>query len=224
MEILIVSATFKELKGLLPESQNMPFKGFLSGAKIGEHSINYLVTGIGSVATAFHLGQHLVVNSYNLIINIGIAGTFRADWELGRVVHLTHDSFADFGAEDHDQFLDFFEIGLLDPNEFPFVNKTLQAFPVNAIFTIPGLEKAIGITVNKVHGNALSIEAIRKRYPDADVESLEGAAFFYACNFAQIPSLQIRAISNYIEPRNRENWQINIALENLWKAVREIIY
>ena len=44
---------------------------------------------------------------------------------------------------------------------------------------------------------------------------MEGAAVFYACKMNNVPCLQVRAISNYVEPRNKENWQINLAINNL---------
>jgi futalosine hydrolase len=44
---------------------------------------------------------------------------------------------------------------------------------------------------------------------------MEGAAFFYACREAGVPCLQIRAVSNYVEKRNRDNWHIGLAIKNL---------
>ena len=76
------------------------------------------------------------------------------------------------------------------------------------------LRKVTGITVNTVHGNTESIEAIQERI-NPTVESMEGAAFFYACEEAQVPAIQIRAISNYVEKRSRENWNVPLAVKNL---------
>jgi futalosine hydrolase len=30
-----------------------------------------------------------------------------------------------------------------------------------------------------------------------------------------VPCIQIRAVSNYVERRNRDNWQIGLAIKNL---------
>jgi futalosine hydrolase len=49
------------------------------------------------------------------------------------------------------------------------------------------------------------------------IESMEGAAFFYACRQLNVPCLQIRAVSNYVEKRNRDNWHIGLAIKNLNK-------
>jgi futalosine hydrolase len=55
------------------------------------------------------------------------------------------------------------------------------------------------------------------------VESMEGAAFFYACMIEKIPCAQIRAVSNFIEKRNRDNWNIALAIKNLNETAIEII-
>jgi futalosine hydrolase len=73
-----------------------------------------------------------------------------------------------------------------------------------------------------VHGYLESIDKIVAKY-QPDVESMEGAAFFFSCLQAKIPFLEIRGISNYVEPRNRENWCIGLAIENLNTTVLDII-
>ncbi|MCB0705698.1 MAG: hypothetical protein KDC34_10330, partial [Saprospiraceae bacterium] len=69
-------------------------------------------------------------------------------------------------------------------------------------------------SVQKVHGSEASIRRIREKY-DPDLESMEGAACFYVCMLEGVPFLQIRAISNYVEPRNRDNWEIGLAIDKL---------
>ncbi|MEM9847875.1 MAG: hypothetical protein AAF847_08290 [Bacteroidota bacterium] len=78
------------------------------------------------------------------------------------------------------------------------------------------------MTVNKVHGYEPSIEQITSKYP-VQVESMEGAAFFYAALVSETPFLQIRAISNYVEARNRDNWKLGLAIDNLNEVLVEIL-
>jgi futalosine hydrolase len=52
---------------------------------------------------------------------------------------------------------------------------------------------------------------------------MEGAAFFYACRQFNIPCLQIRAVSNYVEKRNRDNWDIPLAIKNLNNFAIELV-
>src|SRR5205814_2365395 len=64
------------------------------------------------------------------------------------------------------------------------------------------LPKVTGITVNTVHGRTSTIAAVVARCRP-QVESMEGAAFMYACRLAAVPYAQVRAVSNVVERRNR---------------------
>jgi len=56
-----------------------------------------------------------------------------------------------------------------------------------------------------------------------DVESMEGAAFMYCCLMQSVPCLQIRGISNLIELRDREKWDIELAIRNVTEKILQII-
>ena len=204
MKILIVSATSFEVQ---------PTLDFLSQnkEKISIH-IDFLITGIGMVATAFQLGKKLQNHDYQLVINAGVAGAYnKNELNLGDVVNVVCEQFSDIGAEDKDgSFIDFFQNGLINPNEPPFQNAELLN-PAGAEFDFLPLAK--GLTRNTTSGFLPNIEKL-KLY-NADIETMEGAAFFYACLQSEVNFLQIRAISNYVEARNRDNWKMKEAIENL---------
>lgn len=172
-----------------------------------------LVTGVGMTATAYHLGRILERESYRLVINIGLAGTFYPDlFPVGSVAEVVRDSFADLGTDDHGRFVDVFGLGLMDQDMAPFHKGFVLA-------TIPAIDNppwplAEGATVNTVHGEAQSILDFRQR-SKAQVETMEGAAFFFSCALAGVPFRQFRAISNEVEPRNRASWRIPEALSAL---------
>ncbi len=193
MDTLIIAATEREIQPFLqlPESQ-------------GE-GVEVLITGVGMVATAFALGKKLTDNRYGLLLNVGISGSFDRTIPLGEVVCIYQDTFAELGAEDGDGFLDS---TLLDLGEHTFegIRQGYRA--------LAGLRQCRGITVNKVHGNEQTIAATARRLTP-DTESMEGAAVFYAAQQMGIPALQVRAISNYVERRNRAGWEIARAIENL---------
>jgi futalosine hydrolase len=52
---------------------------------------------------------------------------------------------------------------------------------------------------------------------------MEGAAFFYSCAQAGLPSIQLRAISNWVEPRNRDAWNIPLAISNLNQTIAQLL-
>ncbi|HXI01321.1 MAG TPA: futalosine hydrolase [Sphingobacteriaceae bacterium] len=194
MKILLVSAT---------EAEIFPIIQRIHGAGIKNHQLEVLITGVGMVATAYSLGKHLAVTQYDLAINAGIAGSFDRTLPLGEVVQVSEDVFAEMGAEDDDDFLPIDKLG--------FGESRMVSLPTNFQ---TDLTKVKAITVNRVHGNENTIYTIMNRF-HPQIESMEGAAFFYSCNQAGIQSLQIRSISNYVERRNRENWNIGLAIKNL---------
>ena len=220
-KILIVSATVAEIKGLLKDDSSGPVIGvpfLLPTADAAD--VYILVTGVGSVATAFHMANVLAFNSYDLLLNVGLAGAFNRNMQLAEVFEVTSDCFSDLGATDNNHFLSLFDLGLIASNEFPYHEGQLRPNAVDGVHT--GLKSASANTVNSVHGDEEGIARVLQNFP-ADLESMEGAAFFYAAMFKGIPCIQIRAVSNYVEPRNREAWQIMPALENLWLTVKRIV-
>jgi futalosine hydrolase len=208
MNILVVSATEFEVKPLL---------GFLGIAlpKLGinnanidfeEKDIKVLITGVGMVNTALMMGRYAHTD-YDLIINVGVCGAFDKQLELGELVHITEDVLSELGAEDGEGFLTYNQMNLPGEHIYKGIYKDYYLM-------IELLKKVKGITVNTVHGNDVSIEKVKQLYHPC-VESMEGAAFFAACSGTKGNSVQIRAISNYVEKRDKEKWQMPLAIKNL---------
>lgn len=175
-----------------------------------------LITGVGMLATAVSLSKILAGHTVQRIINIGICGSFRSDLVPGKVVQVIRDELGDFGAEDQTGFLSPFDLGFVQPHDPRFVNRRLQSLiPLDAGLRLPVMN---GVTVNTVHGSADSIRQFKERC-DADVESMEGAAVFYVAADFGIPVLQVRAVSNFVEPRNRAAWKIKEALAALTQEI-----
>lgn len=173
-----------------------------------------LVTGAGITATTYHLTKALQQQRYKLVVNIGICGTLDHHLGLGTLVHVTSDRFADFGAEDGESFLSAFELGISDPDKFPFSNGKLTPTTDFQLPEIPGLVKREGITVHSAHGSEHSYLSALKRYGPC-VESMEGAACFFVCMMENTPCIQLRAISNRVERRDRKAWDIPAAINTL---------
>jgi futalosine hydrolase len=78
------------------------------------------------------------------------------------------------------------------------------------------------ITVNTVHGSERSIAAVTARCAP-QVESMEGAAFMFACQMHGLPFAQVRAVSNAVERRNRGAWKLVDAVTTLNDAAVAIV-
>ncbi len=218
MNILLVAATPFEIEPVLARlrSDYIEYEPF--HFQRGEQQVAVLITGVGLPLTAYSMGRVLARQTYDLAINAGIAGAFRRDLPIGAVVEVVSERFGDLGVEEADgTFTDIHTLGLIDPNQAPFQEGVLYN-PAPGGF-LPAMK---GLSINKVHGFAPSIEAIQNQFAP-EVETMESAAFFYACLVQEQPFLAIRAISNYVEPRNRDNWNIPLAIEQLNAALFQML-
>ena len=215
MRILLVSATAAEIgpvtAGLRREGDRGPKTTRYVGAG---HDVDVLVTGVGMVATATWCVHALCRERYDVALNLGVCGSFDRSLTPGTVVHVVSDRLPELGAEDDETFLSIHELHLLDENDPPFVNGRLvnQAPPVSA--TLASQPAVNGITVNTVHGRDQSIAAVAERVAP-QVESMEGAAFMYACLVHGQRFAQVRAVSNLVQRRNREAWKMSEAVASL---------
>jgi futalosine hydrolase len=210
--LLLVSATPYEIAPTLAYLDEHP----------APQRVEALITGVGVVATAWALGRRLALDPRpQLVVQAGVAGAIDRSLALGDVVHVVSERFADLGVEEADgRFTDLFELGLIERNEPPFRDGALLNPQAREAGFLPRVQ---GLTASTVHGYAPSIEAVRARLPGAQVETMEGAAFFYACLQAGVPFVELRAISNYVEPRDRAGWALGLAIDRLNKAVLDLI-
>jgi futalosine hydrolase len=218
--VLIVFATSSEAEILhkLPGIASTD-EGFLLGKSV----INILVTGVGGISTAWAMKQWLTNNpNPDLAINAGIAGSYTNRLKPGDVVLVGTDCFADMGIESGDRFITLAEAGLLDPDMFPFERGVIHSR--NRYISRVGkiLEIVKGITVNTCTGSEVTIEKLINKF-NPDIETMEGATFFYICAREKISFLGVRAISNKVESESRDSWNIPLALDNLSEKLNEIL-
>jgi futalosine hydrolase len=212
MKVLIVSATFPEIKPFVERLKMKIVQNNFYYLKIQDTDLYCLVTGVGILATASSLSFALTTKKFDLVINAGIAGSFNDHYPLGSVVEVVSETLGDFGIDDNGNFLTAIEAGILDTNESPFTNSLLINPNSSEIFK--SLPKVNGVTVNTGSGSQSRIETLKAKF-NPDVESMEGGAFFYVCLKHSVNFAQVRAISNKAEPRNKKNWDISLALSNL---------
>ena len=213
MKVLLVAATAFELQSIQKEVEEN-----------AHHfpTVDFLVSGVGLTATAYALGKTLAQKQYDLALNVGIVGQIGSVYSLGQVVEVESEYFADLGAESKDDFLDIFDLGFVKVDEFPFQHKKIYAQYPSKFKKFHNLPTIDGISVNKVHGKEESIKKLEQKFSSA-VESMEGAAFFYACAQSKQDCMQFRAISNQVEVRNKANWKIDLALQNLSSTIVQFL-
>ena len=215
--ILLVAATDTEGEAL----KRIPgIETSAEGFHFGNCDITLLVTGIGQMATSWSLTKWLSSNEKpDLAVNIGIAGSYNDKIKIGDVVVPVSDCFADTGIETDKTILTLTEAGIEEP---PFRDGKIYAVNKYMPLVLNILKPVTAITVNTVTGSRETIKRMKEKF-DPDIETMEGATFFYICNREKTPYIAIRAVSNRVEPRDKEKWNIPKAIDNLSDVLKAIL-
>ncbi|MBN1387673.1 MAG: futalosine hydrolase [Bacteroidales bacterium] len=178
-----------------------------------------LISGIGPVSTVYAIMNYLAHNGKpDLLINIGIAGSYTGNLPVGTVVVPVSDMFADLGVCDGKNFIPLSRAGIKDDDDNYTPTGIFHADQEIVQKLAAYLSPVKAVTVSTATGSAEIREAIRSEH-NPDIESMEGAAAYYVCNKQGIPCIGIRAISNMVGPRNKSLWDIDLALEQLEQAL-----
>ena len=219
MRILITAATAAEL---------LPAREILEKIQNQEDNHLYITvveTGIGCTATAYHTLKALTAadKPYDLVVNTGIAGSLRDSLPIGSAVRVMSDYFGDCGVQTASGFESLFDARLLGADTFPFTSGRLRPNPLPAAweYAAAPIPLAEGVTVQHLVETGLSATPAA---PSAQVETMEGAAFFYVCLLEGIPCMALRTISNKAGERDKTKWDIPFALSELRKAINAFIY
>jgi futalosine hydrolase len=204
MHIIITTATEKELNIIEKELSS-----------INNHNIVFKSTGIGPVATTYNMCRLLSNSEFDLAINMGLAGSYRDGLHKGTVVGVTDDVFA-YTVKRGDSIKALFDYPLPALDVQPACN--WKQFSIRSLDNLP---KVRSLTVSSLDYTRQGIQMKRKIF-NPDIETMEGAAFFYVCCKQNIPFLQIRAVSNFIE-EDREKWIIEKPLYSLNKVLKDVL-
>lgn len=198
-------------------------------------SVEFMLTGIGTTSTCYRLTKKILEaksakQPYNLVVNIGIAGSYQfhgdknapAAFPLGSTAIIKKEYFGDLGFETLFGFQTLFQYELLDADIFPFKKGALYRVPLDETIEkfLSQYPEGTGVTVQTVTGNPDRAEQLRQQfYPH--IESMEGAAVYYVCLLEHTPFFELRTVSNEVGERDREKWNIPLALESLKKNLSD---
>ncbi len=167
-----------------------------STSKTENLQVDFLVTGITIIPTLHKLTLALKEQSYDLAVNLGIAGAYKEKKYLGQLCRILEEEFDDIEPK--------FNMG-------PIKTVALDDELEDILSRYPQLDS---LTVSLAH------KPVRD---GKEVENMEGAAFFYVCREMCQPYVELRAISNMVGDKDKRNWKIDECLEVLRKASEELI-
>ena len=182
-----------------------------------------VVTGVGGAAMSWALQKRFSAGAMpKLVIGAGIAGSYVASIVPGDVVLAGSDCFADLGVDDNGNFRSLFGANLADPDRPPFSGGRIYCSG-EPFATLAGRFRVVnGATVNMSSGSQPVIDRIRRAW-NPDIETMEGAWLAYVCALSGVPWISLRAVSNMVEPRNLNKWDIPLALRRLQEAMTQVL-
>lgn len=221
--ILVTAAVEEELMSAKMAYREL-FQGY-RGLDDSNIEVEFITTGVGTTGTSYHLTKTLSVPdlNYDLIVNVGISGSFTDKYPIGSVVRVIKEQFGDVGVESRFGFQTLFQYEVLDANTIPFKDGALYAPYLNLEIenALSFLPQVSSVTNQTLSGVKEKNEQIRASF-NPDIESMEGAAVFYVALMEKIPFVEIRAVSNMAGERDKSLWDTPKALENLKNACKEL--
>ncbi|MCB1052848.1 MAG: hypothetical protein H6510_10355 [Acidobacteria bacterium] len=180
----------------------------LEARRVGEHV--FVVSGIGPASgiTASLIGARSQIDE---MVLIGIAGGLpNVGLSLGEVVQASTDILVDLGYSEGERRVN------LDRMQLDFLRADGRQWgcQFHCKSLDPHLATHAFATVSQVTQKPLQVEQLQSEFK-VSVESMEGAYVGLACSLIGVPFGQVRAISNFIGPRDPATWQIQPALKRL---------
>jgi futalosine hydrolase len=203
-----------------------------------------VLTGIGPVNTAHALTRAVEGGRPAAVLQFGIGGAYvPAGLPVGSLAVASEEIYGDLGVLTPAGWQPADLIGIpVVPGAGPGEGPRYNRFPLDAglvrralaLLQGPEGRGAAGagdgagevragpfLTLSQVTGvRAVGDELYRRS--GALCESMEGAAAAHVCALYRLPFLEVRGISNLVEDRDRERWQIAPAVRVAQEAVRRL--
>jgi futalosine hydrolase len=240
-EFLILSATEFEQSALArrlesPVKQSISGKRWITGTR-GKATLRLVQGGLGAVNTAHALSCALQSWKPDLVLQLGVGGAYpNAGLQIGDLALAEAENYGDLGVRTSQGWQSSELIGIpviggdVDYyNHFP-LDRELVARGSEVLSRQNGsagtLRAGPFVTVQECTGTTeLGIE--RGDRFAAICENMEGAAGAHICRLFEVPFLEIRGISNMVDDRQIERWEIpraaDVAQEAGWHLVEALL-
>lgn len=232
--LIILSATAYEqqlLRDSLQQAttQRRGHRAWVRGM-IGIRPVVLIETGIGAVNTAQALTVALQEIDPELVLQIGIGGAYLGSGlDKGDFALANEENYGDLGVVAPDGWFPADEIGIpvLSAgrdyyNTYPLDSKLVD----NAQHILEQSGECVVqgpfVTVQQCTGREDIGNELAARF-NAICENMEGAAAAHVCMLYAAPFLELRAISNRVEDRNKDAWDIPRAVQRVQIAARKFI-
>lgn len=175
------------------------------------------VCGVGVTDFATNLSYFLSKNRYERAFLLGVCGAYpNRDLDVGDVVRVDSEVVGDMGVQTVDGH--FLPWGDVSGDKKVYMGETPRCLPLPQA----AVRSVAGVTVNCCTGTEY-LAMRRAELFNADVESMEGAAFFAVCKRFGVSACEFRAVSNIATDRDPSQWKIAESLANLKEQVLDLL-
>ncbi len=181
-----------------------------------------VASGIGRTnAAAATTAAILSEGPFTWVLNAGVAGSLpKSNLSLGEIVVASECVYAEEGIQTPDGFQNMqdmgFSLGNFEGNEVPVDDWMLKR--LSNIGTVAPIA-----TVATCSGSDVQAKLVQER-TGCLCEAMEGAAVVHAAKRVGAPAIEIRVISNTTGDRENQEWDFELALNVLNKAVDASIH
>lgn len=229
-EIVVLSATGFEQEVLREEveeavGQQVAGREWVSG-RVGGEEVLLVATGIGAVNTSHALTCVLQARRPAWVLQIGVGGAYpQSGLGVGDLALACEENYGDLGVRTEEGWQGGEVIGIpvLDGDVVRYNNFPLDgAWVQQAAAILPDARVGPFVTVQECSGtDALGLE--RGERFGALCENMEGAAAAHLCALYGVPFVEVRVMSNIVEKRDREQWDLPLAVERAQAAALQLL-
>lgn len=229
-----VEAEFIYAKTVVKKSQTIGSKSIIEGTLDG-HRILLCVGGMGKVNAAHATALLLSQFSPDALVIFGIGGAYPASGAIiGDVAIAKEEIAGDEGVVTLDGFKDTEYIGIplikaatsMMYTKYPapdsLLKRSLQALVSSQEARAAKVHVGAFVTLSTCTGTSARARELEQRYHGL-CENMEGAAAVQVAELHGIPWIEVRGISNIVEDRNVDTWDIPKAVDSAQKAVLRVL-
>ncbi|MCX8472216.1 MAG: hypothetical protein ORN85_01065 [Sediminibacterium sp.] len=186
-------------------------------------NIQYLVSGVGNLATFAAISNYFFHHpKIDLIVQVGVAGSFEKSSQIGDVLFVQQDVQADLGKMHPTKgWIDIFDFGF-DLGFPAFYTSPFLENPYLQDFQNLKLPVKKAVTVQQRHTDSRILERLSVTY-QAQICSMEGFAVHFFGHLHKIPFIQMRAISNDVSEIELNKTHIEHSLQQLKLTLHQFI-
>jgi futalosine hydrolase len=229
-----VEAELLHTKTIVKKSLTLGSKSIIEGTLEG-HQILLCIGGMGKVNAAHATALLLSRFSPDAIVIFGIGGAYPSSGAVVGDVAIAKEEIAgDEGVMTLDGFKDTEYIGI--PLIKTATSMMYTKYPASDALLKRSLQRLVSfqnagaakvhvgafITLSTCTGTSARARELEQRYHGL-CENMEGAAAAQVAELHEIPWIEIRGISNTVEDRNVNKWDIPKAADSAQKAVVHIL-